>query len=159
MNRVTRIIFADSDGLSRAPMAAALFYMIYDKKDVEVFSRGINVAFEEPLNQKADAVMIGNGIETTGMKSRALKNYEITDRTIIFTMEARERADILSGFESARGENVRVLSDYVGDQLEIMDPYGGTVQSYGLCFELIKTTIKKLVAMLEDDGIFVREDD
>jgi protein-tyrosine phosphatase len=40
-----------------------------------------------------------------------------------------------------------------------MDPYGGTVQSYGLCFELIKTTIKKLVAMLEDDGIFVREDD
>lgn len=157
MNRVSRIIFADGDGLSRAPMAAALFKKLYGRKDIEALARGINVAFEEPLNPKADAVMIGNDIETEGYMSRPLMNYEITDRTLLFTMEDRDREAILERFESAGQENVRILSEYVGDELEIMDPYGGTLQSYGLCFELLRTTIEKLIVMINDDGLFVRE--
>ncbi len=157
MNRVTRIIFAVGEGLSRAPMAAGVFGQLYDRKDIEVLSRGIAVAFEEPVNPKAEVVMIGNGIDISGFTAKPLMNYEITDRTMIFTMDARDRQEILANFESANEENVRILSDYVGDELEIMDPYGGTLQSYGLCFELIKTTIEKLISMIEDDGLFVRE--
>ena len=157
MNRVTRIIFAVGEGLSRGPMAAALFGELYDNKDIEVLSRGIHVAFEEPLNPKAEVVMIGNGMDITGITAKPLMDYEITDRTMIFTMGKKDREEILENFESAGEENVRILSEYVGDELEIMDPYGGTLQSYGLCFELIKTTVEKLISLIETDGLFVRE--
>lgn len=157
MNRVTRIIFAVGEGLSRGPMAAALFGELYDNKDIEVLSRGIHVAFEEPLNPKAEVVMIGNGMDITGFTAKPLMDYEITDRTMIFTMGKKDREEILENFESAGEENVRILSEYVGDELEIMDPYGGTLQSYGLCFELIKSTVEKLISLIETDGLFVRE--
>ncbi len=32
----------------------------------------------------------------------------------------------------------------MGDELEIMDPYGGTLQTYGICFEVIRASIQKL---------------
>ena len=105
---------------------------------------------------------LANEVQQTGISTQTMEGlsiaYPYNTETVQRTGTPVSRFQALT-FESARGENVRVLSDYVGDQLEIMDPYGGTIQSYGLCFELIKTTIKKLVAMLEDDGIFVREED
>ena len=48
-----------------------------------------------------------------------------------------------------------VLSDFVGDELEIIDPYGGTLQTYGICYELMKKTIQKLLTMMDaGEGIF-----
>ena len=49
-------------------------------------------------------------------------------------------------------EQVFVLSQYVGDELEILDPYGGTLQSYGLCYESLRATLKKLVKLLNANG-------
>ena len=40
---------------------------------------------------------------------------------------------ILEKYENARPEQVHVLTELVGDELEILDPYGGSLQSYGLC--------------------------
>ena len=50
----------------------------------------------------------------------------------------------------AQEENVQVLTELVGDELEILDPYGGTLQSYGLCFETMNKSIKKLVKLLNE---------
>jgi len=44
-----------------------------------------------------------------------------------------------------------VLTELVGEELEIMNPYGGTLQSYGLCFETLRQTIKKLVKLLNEN--------
>ena len=55
---------------------------------------------------------------------------------------------ILDMFGNAVPENVQVLTELVGDELEIMDPYGGTLQSYGICYETLSKSIKKLAAML-----------
>lgn len=37
---------------------------------------------------------------------------------------------------------MEVLTDLTGDELEIINPYGGTLQSYGLCYETLNKTIK-----------------
>ena len=47
-------------------------------------------------------------------------------------------------------EHVYVLSEFVGDELEILDPYGGALQNYGLCYESLRMTIKKLVKILNE---------
>jgi protein-tyrosine phosphatase len=77
-----------------------------------------------------------------------LKNEEITERTLVLTMEKSQREKVLAHYENAHIENVYVLTDFVGDELEILDPYGGSLQSYGLCYETLRKSIKKLVKIL-----------
>lgn len=148
MREIRRIIFAAGNGISRAPMAAAILKSLLGDSPIEVLSRGIVVQFPEPLNQKAEAVLAANGLAPENFTSRQLKDEEITDRTVIFTMDAKQREDVISGWASASADNTFVLSSYVGEELETMDPYGGTVQTYGLCFEMLKGSLQKLVSML-----------
>ena len=66
-------------------------------------------------------------------------------------MEKGQKEKVLSHFKNAVPENVHVLTDFVGDELEILDPYGGSLQSYGLCYETLRKSIKKLVKILNEE--------
>ena len=150
MRKYKRVIFAEGNGITRAPMAAEIFKSIYDN-EAEVLSRGLVVHFPEPLNQKAEAVMISNGIEIPDFESQKLTASDITLDTIVFTMEAASYARILRTIETANEENTFILTDFVGEELPIMNPFGGTLQTYGICFEMLKTTLGKLYDMLFGD--------
>ena len=65
--------------------------------------------------------------------STQLEESDITESTMVFTMESSQRERIIESFADIAPEQVFVLSQYVGDELEILDPHGGTLQSYGLC--------------------------
>jgi len=130
-------------------MAAGIFAQLYPKGDIEVLCRGVVVQFPEPLNQKAEAVMISNGITMEDFTSCEISDGDYVEGTIAFTMEASQRQRVIDKIPSANEENTYVLSEYVGDELEIMDPYGGTLQTYGICFEVIKNAVKKLIDKLE----------
>ncbi len=145
---INRIIFAAGNGITRAPMATALFRDLCNGSDIDILCRGIVVSFPEPLNQKTEAVMISNGFNWSDYTSQELKNDEITDETYVFVMSDKERRQVIARYKNANEYNTFVLSDFVGDELEIMDPYGGNVQTYGLCFELIRTSVEKLVMLL-----------
>lgn len=142
--RKSKVIFAGGHGNCRSAMAAALFRKIYEASDIEAISRGISVAFEEPLNPKVEAVMVSNGIPTEGFTSKQLKNEEIEHDTLVFCMEETQRQKVISKFENATEDNTFVLSAYIGDELEIMNPYGGTLQTYGICYEVLAVAIQKL---------------
>lgn len=120
------------------------------RNPAEIEAKGLVVQFPEPINQKAEAVLISNGISTEGLVSSQLEEEDITDRTLIFTMEAVHREKILENFKNVSPEQVFVLSQFVGDELEILDPYGGGLPNYGLCYESLRATIKKLVKILNE---------
>ena len=143
-----KVIFAEGHGNARSAMAWALFERLYEGSDIDACSRGIVVQFEEPLNQKTEAVLISNGITLEGFTSVALSNDEINGDTMIFAMDERQRQQILHRFSSANDENTFLLSSYVGDDLEVMDPYGGNLQVYGICYEVIRLSVQKLADIL-----------
>lgn len=146
-----RIIFVAEAGTCRAPMAAALLKEYTLKHPVEVLARGLVVLFQEPLNQKAEAVMISNGVSTEGYVSTQLSDEDVDEDTLVLTMERSQCQKVLDICVNAKEENVCVLTELVGEELEIMNPYGGTLQSYGLCFETLRQTIKKLVKLLNEN--------
>lgn len=146
-----RIIFVAEAGTCRAPMAAALLKEYTLKHPVEVLARGLVVLFQEPLNQKAEAVMISNGVPTEGYVSTQLCDEDVDEDTLVLTMERSQCQKVLDICANAKEENVCVLTELVGEELEIMNPYGGTLQSYGLCFETLRQTIKKLVKLLNEN--------
>ena len=65
-------------------------------------------------------------------------------------MEYAQRDKLFELFPDTDSENVHVLTEYVGDELEILDPYGGALPSYGLCYEPLRKSLKKLVKILNE---------
>lgn len=148
MEKLERIIFVGRSGNCREPMAMGILKDLTLRYDVEILARGLVVSFPEPINGKAEAVLISNGIVLENFASAPLKEEEITEGTLILTMEKGQRKKVLENFENTHVENVYVLTDFVGAQLEIMDPYGGSLPTYGLCYETLRKVIKELVNIL-----------
>lgn len=147
---VTRIIFVDKRGNTRSAMAEALYKKMYPDTEREILSRGLVVSFAEPLNQKAEAVMVSNGLETENFRSCELSDDDITDGTILLTMDAHQREKVINDFENADEDNAFVLSSFAGEELEIMDPYGGNLQVYGICLEALRSTLEKFPEKIKE---------
>lgn len=150
MKQYDRVLFVAESGTCRAPMAAGILKEQTLKHPVEVEARGLVVLFPEPLNQKAEAVMISNGISMEAYRSTQLTEEDFGDHTLVLVMEQSQRDKVLEKYENANPVDVYVLTDLTGDELEILDPYGGTLQSYGLCYETMRKTIRKLAALLNE---------
>lgn len=146
MADIRKIIFVEEHGNERAMMATAIFNENYTEKDVCAEARGIVVLFPQPVNQKVEAVLISHGITVTDEVSRQLTEADFGEDVLVLTMEEQQKQRILGQFENAK--NVQLLTDLTGDELEIMDPYGGALQSYGLCYESLSIIIKKLVMLV-----------
>jgi len=149
MDTYKKIIFADRAGNSRAPMAAEILKEYTMKMPIDIQARGIVVLFPEPLNQKAEAVLISNGINIGKHMSKQLLEEDVVPENLIITMEETQRQKILKDYET-EGVDVEVLTELTGDELEIINPYGGTLQSYGLCYETLNKTIRKLVNLINE---------
>lgn len=150
MREYNRIIFVGQSGTTREPMAKGILEDFTLAKPVEVLARGLVVLFSEPMNQKAEAVLISNGITLEGFTSKALVAEEITPDTLILTMEYVQKDKLMELFPDTDPQNVHVLTEFVGDELEILDPYGGALPSYGLCYETLRKSMKKLVKILNE---------
>ncbi|MEH2944649.1 phosphotyrosine protein phosphatase [Lachnospiraceae bacterium KK002] len=150
MKRYSKIIFVCNSGTARAPMAEAIMKEYILKFPMEIESRGLVVLFPEPLNQKVEAVLISNGINGENQMSKQLAPEDLVPEHLIITMEAAQKQKILEEYEESAGVDVEVLTDLTGDELEILNPYGGTLQSYGICYETLNKTIRKLVNLINE---------
>lgn len=148
--KYTRIIFVGQSGTCREPMAVGILQELMMTQPVEVLARGLVVLFPEPMIQKAEAVLISNGIHLENFVSVPFDEEEVTEDTLVLTLERGQREKILEVCDTISEEQVHVLTEYVGDELEILDPYGGPLQAYGLCYETLRKTIKKLVKQLNE---------
>ena len=147
-----KVIFVCKSGTCRAPMAAALLRECSLKREIGIEARGLVVLFPEPLNQKVSAVMISNGSNLEGYMSEQLVAEDVDANTLLLVMEAKEIPQVLGIVGEDKLPQVQVLTTLVGEELEIMDPYGAPLPSYGLCFESLSKTIKKLAVWLNEQG-------
>lgn len=144
-----RIVFVGQTGSCREAMAAGILHDFALKHPISIAARGLVVLFPEPMNQKAEAVLISNGITPEDFTSVQLSEEDFAEDTLVLTMENSQRDRVKEQFENA--QNVYSLTEYVGDELEILDPYGGALANYGLCYESIRKSIRKLVQMLNEN--------
>lgn len=148
MKLYKRIIFIGRSGNLREPMAVAIARDCCLSEEIELYARGLVVAFPEPMNQKAEAVLISNGIEVEGFQSVQISEEDITEDTLILAMEADHKNRIRRMYPNLLPDQLYVLTEFVGDELEIIDPYGGSLTAYGLCYESMRKTIQKLIKIV-----------
>lgn len=147
MEKIEKIIFAGKRAICREPMAAAILQREMEGYPLEILARGSVVLFPEPLNQKAEAVMISNGITLEHYESKQLEPGEFGPTTLVLTFDGALREKVL---EMEGAQNVEVLTEVTGDELEILDPYGAELVTYGICFETLTNTIHKLAEILKE---------
>ena len=138
-----RLIFVCETGTARAHMAAEIMRREYKGDDLEIMARGLVVLFPEPINEKAEAVMVSNGIDVTGLHAQPLTIEESTTGSLIIAMTAEQKRKASEMLD--RNRDIYTLKELTGDEGDVMDPYGGPLQGYGKCFEEIESLVKKLV--------------
>lgn len=150
-----KVIFVGKSATCREPMAMELLKKEPLRYSIEVEAKGLVVLFPEPLNQKAEAVMISNGIHLENYESSQLETSDFAENTLILTFDREVKEKVL---ELEGAQNVYVLTDVTGDELEILDPYGAELITYGLCYETLTKTIGKLAAVLNEGTFFVSQE-
>ncbi len=150
MKQYDKIIFVGESGTTRSAMAEAIFKEYRLKRPMEAACRALVALFPEPINQKVEAVLISNGISVEHHMSVQLSREDFSEDTLLLVMEETQRDKILEEYPDVNPEDVQVLTAFVGDELEIIDPYGGPLQAYGVCYETLNKSIKKLVDKLNE---------
>lgn len=117
---------------------------------IQCEARGLVVLFPEPINQKTEAVLASNDIELTAFESKALIEEDFAPGTLVIAMDQSDYQKILGQFKASAQENVALLSEYVEDELEVLNPYGQSIQVYGLCYETLYNTLIKLREKIQE---------
>lgn len=74
-----KLIFVAQTGTCREAMAAGIMGDFTLRHPLEILSRGLVVQFQEPMNQKAEAVLISNGINMENYVSQQLTEEDLTE--------------------------------------------------------------------------------
>lgn len=144
MKNYDKILFVSNGNTATSPMAEAILQNRFRLEDILIESRGLVVLFPEPVNPKAEAVLVRNGLTMKDHTSRQLTEDDFDPRTLVLAMDSKVKEKMLSSFEKA--QNVFTLGEYVGTAEDVTDPYGGSLGDYGHCYE----QLSGLIALLEN---------
>lgn len=153
MRKYENLIFVDEDNTARSVMAELIMKKQYLLTTLEIASRGLVVLFPEPVNRKAEAVLVSRGYDASGHKAAALSQEDITDRTLLITMEDSQKDRIRAEYDHA--VNVYTLAEYSRYSGDIAPLYGEELQAYGKCCELMEEMIAKLAIQLNEEELDV----
>lgn len=134
-------------------MAAEILKDCMPQLPIEILARGIVVLFPEPINQKAEAVMISNGLHLQDYQTVGLRESDVDEDTLVICFEdvQKERIKSILPVTFPEGQ-LQVLHEIIGDELEIMNPYGAPLPSYGLLYESLNKSITKLADLMEEES-------
>ncbi|WP_207649454.1 arsenate reductase/protein-tyrosine-phosphatase family protein [Anaeromicropila populeti] len=149
MSKYERLIFVCTGNTCRSPMAEAIYHGMVSEELVEVCSRGLVVLFPEPTNQKADVVMKNHNLVLENHVSMQLKKEELTDKTLVLCMTMVQKLKIMEEYGFL--ENVYSIKEFVGEEGDVLDPYGGSVLEYEDCFKELSRLMKKTIIKLHEE--------
>ena len=87
MKHYDKLIFVSESDTSTSPMAEAILQQEFLLEDILITSKGLVVLFPEPINPKAEAVLVSHSLSMKDHVSEQLTEDDFDDRTLILTMD------------------------------------------------------------------------
>ena len=149
------VLFVCTGNTCRSPMAETLFRVMaaerlgcrpeqIERHGVVVASAGLAAWGGGPASEHAVEVMRDMGAELAGHESQPLTESLVAEADVILTMTAAHRAAILAQFPEAGGR-VSVLAT---DRRDVVDPVGGSLDTYRKCADQIRGHLAARIATL-----------
>ncbi len=152
MKRYDRLIFVSNSDTALGPMAEAILQNKFLLDVLEVTSRGAVVLFPEPINPKAEAVLVSNGLTMKDHMSAPLLAEDFDERTLILATSENVKQKLKNQFGEL-AESVRTISEFTGESCEVSNPYGGELSAYGVSYGELDILIAKLVLQLNEEEL------
>ena len=149
MIKYNRLVFVCTGNTCRSPMAEAIYKNLNQEGDIKVYSRGLVVLFGEPINPKAETILIKHSLDHNNHISKGLKESDIDENTLILTMTADHKRNIMERHPNAKA--VYTIKEYAGENGDVIDPYGGTLIDYEECYIELARLVKKTIYKLSED--------
>lgn len=147
MRRYHKIIFVCEDNTATSVMAEMICKSMVTDESVTIESRGMVVLFPEPVNPKVDVVLINHGLALEERTTRMLEVEDVDEETLILTMNGEQKEKILRMFDN--NVSVYTMYGFIDEEVDMMDPYGGSLLDYDECFITMSTVVKKIVIKLK----------
>ncbi len=145
----SKVLFVGNDNSCRSPMAETIFRYLYGGHEpgFEIMSRGLVVLFEEPYNQKVEMILYNHGMETKEKMAIQLVPEDLEGDVLVLTMSFADKLKIIEdyGFE----DNVYTLKEFIGNDDELLDPYGEELDIYEACYQDMFRVLEEVKKKLE----------
>jgi len=127
-------------------MAAALAAQIFSK--AEIVSAGVNAWGNQPASRHAITVMEEDGLCLLKHRATLVSDEIIKSAKLVLTMTETHKMILLSDYP---GEKTKIfnLGEYAGENVDISDPFGGSLEEYRACAAQIKALLVKAARRLE----------
>lgn len=150
-SRYSRILFVSRSDTLYGPVAAKLLEQAELDGDYHIGSRGVVVLFPEPMNQKMQEVLCERGILEVEHNSVLLEESDFGEKTLILILERDMKDRLMSEYD--RVKNIYPLVDYVGEDGELPNLCGHSLDDYREAVNLMERLIDKLVKRLNEEDI------
>ena len=148
MRRYNKILFVCEDNTATSLMAEQICKSMVTDEAVTIESRGMVVLFKEPINPKAQVVLINHGFSLEEDRvARMLDMDDLDDETLVLTMTVAQKDRIVRDYMNVG--SVYSMLGFIEEENDMMDPYGGTLVEYEECFATLSRVIKKIVIKLK----------
>jgi protein-tyrosine-phosphatase len=134
------VLFVCTGNLCRSPMAEGLLQHKLAQKDLagrhEVHSVGVWAIDGRPASPNAVAIMAERGIDIKDHTARTITSSDVAEADLILVM-SREHAELIRNTWPQYGWQVYLLSEMTGKRKDVEDPYGGSIEEYRACADVI----------------------
>lgn len=150
-----KILMVCLGNICRSPMAEGILRQKVNERGlaVSVDSAGTgNYHIGEAPDHRAISTAAKYGVDISGLAARQFTVSDFDDFDRIFVMDQSNLRNVLAlaGSETHRSK-VTLLLDavYPGEEMEVPDPWFGSLEGFDRCFEMLETACDKISERIE----------
>ena len=150
-----QVLFVCTGNTCRSPMAEAAFNVLAGAHGIDwrAGSAGTCAWPGGPASNMAQRAVAEIGGDLGGFRSRPLSRAMIEESDLIVAMTADHREDILAGYPSAAGKTRLLLEFAPGNEENVADPYGGSLDLYRYTLEAMMPALDGLIGKMSKNLI------